>query len=82
LLLQLDLPAAPQSRGSVTLRDADPALGAAHPLNLLGDERDWAVLKKGLAISRRIFSAGPIADYVVEETVPAPTSPATRRWMR
>jgi choline dehydrogenase len=51
-------------------------------LNLLGDERDWAVLKKGLAISRRIFSAGPIADYVVEETVPAPTSPATRRSMR
>jgi choline dehydrogenase len=36
----------------------------------LSDERDWAVLKKGLAISRRIFAGGPIADYVVEETMP------------
>lgn len=60
----------PESRGSVTLRDADPRSAPRIHLNLLGDERDWAVLKKGLAISRRIFSAGPIADYVIEETLP------------
>ncbi|MDE1916999.1 MAG: GMC family oxidoreductase N-terminal domain-containing protein [Sphingomonadales bacterium] len=60
----------PKSRGEVTLRDADPHSAPRIQLNLLEDERDWAVLKKGLAISRRIFSDGPIARYVIEETLP------------
>ncbi|HWU02042.1 MAG TPA: GMC family oxidoreductase N-terminal domain-containing protein, partial [Novosphingobium sp.] len=60
----------PASRGSVTLRDADPRSAPRIDLNMLSDERDWAVLKKGLAISRRIFAAGPISSYVLEETLP------------
>ncbi len=60
----------PKSRGSVTLRDANPRSAPRIHLNLLGDPRDWAVLKKGLAISRKIFASGPIADYIVEETLP------------
>ena len=54
----------------MTLRDANPRSAPRIHLNLLGDPRDWAVLKKGLAISRRIFAGGPIAAYVVEETLP------------
>lgn len=60
----------PKSRGSVSLRDSDFRSAPRIHLNLLGDERDWDVLKKGLGISRRIFSDGPIADYVIEETLP------------
>ncbi|NOW45259.1 choline dehydrogenase [Novosphingobium sp. SG751A] len=60
----------PKSRGSVTLQDSDFRSAPRIHLNLLGDERDWDVLKKGLGISRRIFSNGPIADYIIEETLP------------
>lgn len=60
----------PKSRGWVSLRDRDFRSAPRIHLNLLGDERDWTVLKKGLGISRRIFAHGPIADYVVEETLP------------
>nr|WP_246404628.1 GMC family oxidoreductase N-terminal domain-containing protein [Novosphingobium sediminicola] len=60
----------PKSRGSVTLQDSDFRSAPRIHLNLLGDERDWDVLKKGLGISRRIFANGPIADYVIEETLP------------
>ncbi|NKI98593.1 GMC family oxidoreductase N-terminal domain-containing protein [Novosphingobium sp. SG707] len=60
----------PKSRGSVSLQDSDFRSAPRIHLNLLGDERDWDVLKKGLTISRRIFANGPIADYVIEETLP------------
>jgi len=60
----------PKSRGSVSLRDANPRSAPRIHLNLLNDPRDWAVLKKGLALSRRIFAGGPIARYVIEETLP------------
>jgi choline dehydrogenase len=60
----------PQSRGRVSLRDANPRSAPRIALNLLGNENDWATLKKGLTISRKIFSDGPIAQYIVEETMP------------
>ncbi|WP_371432520.1 GMC family oxidoreductase [Novosphingobium sp.] len=60
----------PESRGSVTLRDRNPLSAPRIQLNLLEHPNDWATLKKGLAISRRIFSAGPIADYVLREILP------------
>lgn len=60
----------PRSRGAVTLRDANPHSAPRIALNLLDDPEDWAVLKRGLAISRRIFSTGPIADYVLKEVLP------------
>lgn len=65
----------PMSRGSVTLADANPRSAPRIALNLLSHENDWATLKKGLDISRRIFSDGPIARYVVEETLPGPAAP-------
>lgn len=60
----------PDSRGSVTLRSADPRAAPRITLNLLEHPDDWATLKKGLALSRRIFSTGPIADYVLREILP------------
>lgn len=60
----------PQSRGSVTLNDADPRSAPRIKFNLLDHEEDWATLKKGLAISRRIFAGGPIARYLDGEVIP------------
>ena len=60
----------PRSRGEVTLSDANPRSAPRIAFNLLSDPDDWARLKKGLAISRRIFSQGPIAQYVIDETMP------------
>ena len=60
----------PESRGRVTLRGPDPRANPKIELNLLEHPNDWATLKKGLALSRRIFSAGPIANYVLREILP------------
>ncbi len=60
----------PDSRGTLTLRDANPASAPRIHLNLLGDERDWRTLKKGLAISRAIYGDGPLAGLVTQEVMP------------
>jgi choline dehydrogenase len=60
----------PESRGALTLRDANPHSAPRIALNLLDNTNDWATLKKGLALSRRIYSDGPIARYVESETLP------------
>ncbi|WP_255456506.1 MULTISPECIES: GMC family oxidoreductase [unclassified Novosphingobium] len=60
----------PKSRGSIGLLDADPRSPPRIQFNLLQHEDDWATLKKGLAISRRIFSDGPIARYLDGEVLP------------
>lgn len=60
----------PESRGALTLRDSDPRSPPRIQLNLLQHENDWAKLKKGLALSRRIYSAGPLASYVEREILP------------
>lgn len=60
----------PESRGQISLRDADPRSKPRIELNLLQHPNDWAKLKKGLALSRRIYSNGPIARYIDEETLP------------
>jgi choline dehydrogenase len=60
----------PESRGALTLRDPNPHSAPRIELNLLQHPNDWAKLKKGLALSRRIFSDGPIARYIERETLP------------
>ncbi|MCW3834442.1 GMC family oxidoreductase [Sphingomonas canadensis] len=60
----------PESRGALTLRDADPHSAPRIELNLLQHPNDWATLKKGLAISRRIFAGGPVANHVTREILP------------
>nr|WP_281392484.1 GMC oxidoreductase [Sphingobium jiangsuense] len=60
----------PDSRGELTLNDADFRSAPRIQLNLLQHEKDWPTLKKGLAISRRIFSDGPVARIVTQEVLP------------
>jgi len=60
----------PDSRGELTLGAADPRGAPRIQLNLLKDERDWATLKKGLGISRRIFGDGPVSHIVTNEVLP------------
>lgn len=60
----------PDSRGMLTLRDADPHSAPRIQLNLLDHPNDWARLKKGLALSRRIYAGGPIAAYIEREVLP------------
>lgn len=62
----------PQSRGQVSLRDASPHSKPRIELNLLQHPDDWATLKKGLALSRRIYAQGPISRYIDRETLPGP----------
>ncbi len=62
----------PESRGSVSLKDGNPHTPPKIQLNLLQHPNDWAKLKKGLAISRRIYSDGPISQYVEREILPGP----------
>nr|CAB87569.1 FldC protein [Sphingobium sp. LB126] len=60
----------PASRGTVTLKSADPRSAPRIEFNLLQNENDWTTLKKGLAISRKIYSDGPIARYLEREVLP------------
>jgi len=60
----------PESRGQVSLRDADPHSKPRIALNLLQHPNDWATLKKGLALSRRIYADGPVSRYIERETLP------------
>lgn len=60
----------PDSRGELTLNDADFRSAPRIQLNLLQHEKDWPTLKKGLAISRRIFSDGPVSRIVTQEVLP------------
>lgn len=60
----------PESRGQVTIRDSNPHSKPSIELNLLQHPNDWATLKKGLALSRRIYADGPISRYIERETLP------------
>ena len=60
----------PESRGRISLRDADPHSKPRIELNLLQHPNDWAKLKKGLALSRRIYADGPVSRYIERETLP------------
>ena len=64
----------PQSRGTVTLRDARPASAPRIHLNMLSDQDDWQRLKDGLALSRRLFAQEPLARHVLAETLPGPAA--------
>ncbi len=60
----------PVSRGEVRLRDANPRSAPRIHLNMLANDDDWQRLKDGLALSRRLFAQHPLADHVLEETMP------------
>ncbi|GLS32665.1 choline dehydrogenase [Mesorhizobium albiziae] len=63
----------PQARGSVRLRDRNPASAPAIALNLLGEAEDRQRLMDGIEIVRRIVSDGPLKEIVADEMVPGPS---------
>lgn len=62
----------PESRGSVELRSADPADRLRIDLNLLATEGDFADIRRGIAATRKIFAAEPLASLVRTELAPGP----------
>lgn len=62
----------PESRGELKLQSADPATIPLIDANYLADPRDAEALRRGIGISRRIFSQSAYGAYVGEEVVPGP----------
>jgi choline dehydrogenase len=60
----------PESRGSVTLRSADPLDKPRIDLNLLSTPRDFADIRGGIKAVRRIFAQSPLHDMVEKEIAP------------
>jgi choline dehydrogenase len=60
----------PESRGSVTLRSADPLDKPRVDLNLLSTTADFADIRGGIAAVRRIFAQPPLSDLVEAEISP------------
>ena len=60
----------PESRGSVTLRSANPLDKPRIDLNLLSTQRDFADIRGGIEAVRRIFDQAPLRDMVSAERAP------------
>jgi choline dehydrogenase len=63
---------APHSRGRVRLRAADPCVPPLIDPNLLGDDRDVAILDAGLRVAQRIGGAASFAGLRAAEVLPGP----------
>lgn len=74
----------PGSRGTITLRSADPHAPPVIRDELLGDPDDLEQLHEGIDLARRIMAADPIAASVVAEVKPgaAIEGDALRQWAR
>jgi choline dehydrogenase len=62
----------PRTRGSVTLRSANPADPPRFTPNFMTDEDDTRAMLSGLRLIRRIMATEPIAARVVDEYLPGP----------
>ncbi|BBK32186.1 choline dehydrogenase [Stella humosa] len=62
----------PESRGTITLRDADPATHPAIRPNYLSAETDRRTMVDGLKLARRLGEQAPLAAYVAGEHIPGP----------
>jgi choline dehydrogenase len=60
----------PESRGSVTLRSADPGDKPRIRLNLLATDADMASARRGVRLARRIYAAAPQSELIARETSP------------
>ncbi|MEV0992692.1 inositol monophosphatase family protein [Streptomyces sp. NPDC049949] len=61
---------APHSSGTVRLADAHPASAPVVDPGYLSDDRDLEVMRKGLAVARRIGEVDAFADWRKQEAVP------------
>lgn len=62
----------PASRGSVRLRDRNPATAPVIVLNLLGEPADRARMIDGIEVARRVARGGPLKDMIAAELLPGP----------
>lgn len=63
---------APHSSGTVRLADARPSSAPVVDPAYLTDDRDLEVMRRGLALARRIGEADAFADWRKQEAVPGP----------
>ena len=62
----------PQSRGSVTLRSADPADPPRIRFNLFAEPDDLAGMVRALELSREIYASSPLRELIAREVRPGP----------
>lgn len=60
----------PASRGTVTLRSADPYAAPAIRQNFLSRDEDWAIMRQGVAMARDIMSQPALAPFIAAEILP------------
>lgn len=62
----------PESRGSVSLRSADPADKVRIHQNLLQSARDRAIVKEGLQMIREVAAGPALRPFIAREIAPGP----------
>jgi choline dehydrogenase len=63
-----------KSRGSVTLRSADPAAAPLIKFNYMSHEDDWTEFRACLRLTREIFAQPAMAEHVARELQPGPAA--------
>jgi choline dehydrogenase len=61
-----------KSRGSVSLRSADPKDAPVIRFNYMSDPSDWEDFRKAIRLTREIFSQPAMAEFVQHEIQPGP----------
>ena len=62
----------PESRGRIELASADPAAAPLIHQNFLSSQRDWASLRHGFRVARRLAAEPSMQPFVAAEFVPGP----------
>jgi len=70
-----------ESRGSVHIKSADPAVPPAIRYNYLSSENDRRVMVEGLKIARKICATAPMRDYVAGEYYPGDRVKSDEDWL-
>ncbi len=70
-----------ESRGSVSIRSADPAAPPEIRYNYLATENDRRVMIEGLKIARKICQTPPMRDYVTDEFLPGRDVQSDDEWL-
>ncbi len=71
-----------ESRGSVTIRSADPKAPPAIRYNYLATETDRRMMVEGLKIARRICTTKPLSDYAEAEFLPGDRVRTDEDWLQ
>jgi choline dehydrogenase len=71
----------PESRGSLRIRSADPAVPPAIRINYLATETDRATNVAGLKVLRDILQAPAMKPFVTREVEPGPGTATDEQWL-